>query len=325
MDKIISDDRGVALIITILMLSIIVVLTLEFNRSMRDNLHITVNSRDTIMLHYLAKSGYNLALVVLDEDEREMDSLRDDWASLKLYSSISNQLFDEGGFQVEIIDLSGKIKINNIIKNDGTYNDTQKGLLLRLILLIAPEIQEEEAEDIIDNIKDWIDIDDEPTRFGAENLYYQSLEMPYSCANDSLKSVEELLQIKGVSTDLFYGTFGNPGLKDFVTVYGDGSGKININTASPSIIMAMAEDMDREMVDDIISYREEEDNDLSAPLWYKDAIGTNENVIDSSLITIKSECFAINSIGIKDNIQRIIRAIVKRTGNALTLLSWELS
>ena len=49
MNRIISDNRGVALIITILMLSIIVVLTLEFNRSMRENLHIAVNSKDTII------------------------------------------------------------------------------------------------------------------------------------------------------------------------------------------------------------------------------------------------------------------------------------
>ncbi len=323
MDKIISNNRGIALIITILMLSIIVVLTLEFNRSMRDNLHIAVNSKNNIVLNYLAKSGYNFGITLLDEDDRKSDSLRDKWALVKMYSSVSSQLFDEGWFRVEITDLSGRIQINTLVKNDGTYNDTQKELLLRLLLLIAPDLQEEEAEDIIDNIKDWIDIDNEPERFGAENLYYQSLENPYSCANRALQSIGELLRIKDVSSELFYGTEGNPGLRDFVTVYGDGSGRININTAPPEIITAMAEDMDEEMVNDIISYREDYDNDLEDPLWYKDAVGTNENIIDSSVITIKSDVFAISSVGIRDNIQRMISAVVKRTQSNVNLLSWE--
>lgn len=323
MDKIISNNRGVALIITILMLSIIVVLTLEFNRSMRDNLHIAVNSRDTIMLNYMARSGYNLGLALLDGDDRESDSLHDEWALFKVYPSLSNQLFNEGRFQVEIIDLAGRIQINNLVNKNGSYNDSQKELLLRLLLLIEPDLLEEEAEDIIDNIKDWIDADDEPTRFGAEDLYYQSLEKPYPCSNGSLQSVEELLRIKGVSEDLFYGTLENPGLKELVTIHGDGSGRININTASPSLIMAMAEDMDSEMVNDIISYREEDENDLNMPLWYKDALGTNEDIIDPSLIRINGDCFEINSIGLKDNIRRIVRAVVKRTGDAFTLLSWE--
>ncbi|MFC1838700.1 type II secretion system minor pseudopilin GspK [Thermodesulfobacteriota bacterium] len=325
MNKIISDNRGVALIITILILSIIVVLTLEFNRSMRENLHIAVNSKDTIMLNYLARSGYNLALAVLDEDDRGSDSLHDDWALLKMYSPLSNQLFDEGRFQVEIIDLAGRFQINNLVNMNGTYNDNQKELLFRLILLLAPDLYEEEVEDIIDNIKDWIDIDDEPTRFGAEDLYYQSLENSYSCSNGSLKSVEELLRIKNISEDLFFGTLGNPGLRDLVTVHGDGSGKININTAPPSLIMAIAEDMDGEMIDNIISYREDSENDLSEPFWYKDAIGTNEDMIDPSLIGINGDFFTIDSIGLKDNMRRIIRAVVKRTGNTFTLLSWRIS
>ena len=325
MNKIISDNRGIALIITILMLSIIVVLTLEFNRSMRENLHKAVNSKDTIMLNYLARSGYNLALAVLDEDDRESDSLHDDWALLKMYSPLSNQLFDEGSFQVEINDLAGRFQINNLVNMNGTYNDNQKELLFRLILLLSPDLYDEEVEDIIDNIKDWIDVDDEPTRFGAENLYYQSLENPYSCSNGPLKSVEELLRIKGVSEDLFFGTPGNPGLGDLATVHGDGSGRININTAPLPLIMAIAEDLDGEMVDSIISYREDSENDLSTPFWYKDAIGTNEDMIDPSLIGINGDFFTIDSIGLKDNMRRIIRAVVKRTGNTFSLLSWRVS
>lgn len=323
MKKIISNNRGLALLITILMISIIYVLTLDFNRSMRNNLHAAVNSKDLIMLNCLARSGYNFARAVLNEDDTKSDSFHDDWALLKKYSSESSQLFDEGSFQVEITDLSGRIQINKLINDNGTYNQIQKDMLLRLLLYIRPTLDSEKAEDIIDNIKDWIDSDNEPTRFGAENSYYQSLEKPYSCANAPLKSVEELLLVKGITPELFYGTSDSPGLKNFLTVYGDGTGRININTAPPQVIMAMSKDMDQEMVDDIIKYRDDKDNDLSSPFWYKKAIGTNEDIIDPSLITIKSSCFEIDSVGLKDKMQSGIRAVLKRSDNGFSLLSWE--
>ena len=128
MKTILTNNRGVALIITILMISIIVVLTLEFNSSMRHEFQGAVNSRDNIMLGYIAKSGYNFALVVLREDDPNSDSLNDDWALLKGASSLSGGLFESGRFQVEITDLSGKIPINDLVKQDGTYNNDQKGI-----------------------------------------------------------------------------------------------------------------------------------------------------------------------------------------------------
>ncbi|MGD9158758.1 MAG: type II secretion system minor pseudopilin GspK [Desulfobacteraceae bacterium] len=324
MKAILSNNRGVALIITILMISIIVVLTLEFNSSMRHELQGAVNSRDNIMLGYIAKSGYNLALALLREDDPNSDSLKDDWALLKDTSSLSESLFESGRFQVEITDLSGKIQINNIIKQGGAYNDDQKGILLRLLTSSLFELEEEEAEDILDNIKDWIDSDDEPTRFGSESTYYQSLDDPYSCRNGKLRSIYEMTQIKGITKKLFYGTNETPGLKEYLTVYGDGSGKININTADKNILMVLSDDLDQEMIDEILQYREDEDNDLGTVLWYKEALGTSEDIINSSLLTVKSSYFEILSRGLKDTAVKELKVVVKRAGNKFSTLSYEI-
>ncbi len=324
MKAILSSNRGVALIITLLMISIIVVLTLEFNSSMRHEFYGAVNSRDNIMLGYIAKSGYNLALAILREDDSGSDSLNDDWALLNEASALSASLFEEGMFHVEIKDLSGRIQINELIKQDGSYNNDQKDILMRLLSSGLFELDEEEAEDILDNIKDWIDSDDEPTRYGSENSYYQSLENPYSCRNGKLRSIYEMTQIKGVTKELFFGTNETPALKDFLTVYGDGTGRININTADRNILMVLSDDLDEEMADEILKYREDEDNDLSTVLWYKDALGTSEDVIKPSLLTVKSSYFEILSRGLRDSAVKELRAIVKRAESKFSTLSYEI-
>ena len=68
---------------------------------------------------------------------------------------------------------------------------------------------EGEARDIVvDSILDWRDPDDFSRLNGAENDYYQSLKEPYYCKNGNLDSIEELLLVRGVTPDLFYGRKG---------------------------------------------------------------------------------------------------------------------
>ncbi len=324
MRPILKNNRGVALIITILMIAIIVVLTLQFNSSMRHELYGAVSSRDNILLGYIAKSGYNLAITILKEDDPASDSFQDDWALLEEGSALSEGLFDGGRFQVKITDLSGRIQINSLIKQDGTYNEDQKGIILRLLTSEPFELEAEDAEDLIDNIKDWIDPDDEPTRFGAEESFYQSLDSPYPCVNSRLRSINEMLYIRGITRNLLYGTKDAPGLKEFLTVFGDPGGKININTADRNILMAISEEMDGDMADEIIAYRKDEDNDLTNPLWYKDALGTNEEIIKPAFISIKSSFFEILSTGVKDTAVKELKAVVKREGGDFATLSWEI-
>ena len=78
---------------------------------------------------------------------------------------------------------------------------------------------------------------------GAENEYYSWLENPYLCKNVPLDSIEELLLIKGMTIDLYY---GDPDVEPpvlplpyYLTVHGDYQGRINPNTAEPETIAAM--------------------------------------------------------------------------------------
>lgn len=317
-----EEDKGIALILTITLIGLMVLLSMQFSRSMRTGLYETSNFDDEIRLGTIAKSGFNCGLAVLFEDDPNEDSLRDTWASLKENSLLSSALFDNDGmFEIQIIDLAGKIPINRLINQDGEYNVKQKEILTRLLSMPRFNLEQDKVEDILDSIKDWIDKDNESTRFGAENSHYQALDHPYSCRNAPFKSLEELLLVKGITQELFYGTDDAVGVSNFLTVYGDE--KININTADPLVLGALSEDLDSVMIEEMVDYREDEKNDLNNPDWYKSALGTNETIIDPDLITTKSEYFEIRSKGLNGSRSKEIKAAVKRKGKSLTVLSWK--
>ncbi|MFH1625257.1 MAG: type II secretion system minor pseudopilin GspK [Pseudomonadota bacterium] len=318
-----KNDRGIALILTILIVSLIVVLTLQFNTTMRSHLHAAENLSDGIKLRCIARSGFNGARAILYEDalSGNIDTLYEPWALAELFSEGSASLFEEGRLSVGIADLSGKIQINQLVNEGGTYNTIQKELLMRF--LGSPEfgLPSEEMETIVDAIKDWIDTDSETTRFGAENAYYETLERPYPCKNAPLEFPEELLLVRGITAELFYGSGEKPGIFQYISVYGDG--KININTANSLVIRALSENIDKDVAEDMISYRENEDNDLSDFTWYKKGTGMADVSIPDSLLTTSSTYFEITSEGFKGTMSKRIKGVVERKDGKLQILSWK--
>ncbi|MCA9166440.1 MAG: general secretion pathway protein GspK [Planctomycetales bacterium] len=69
------------------------------------------------------------------------------------------------------------------------------------ILMDLPGMTIEVAHAILD----WLDADDTPREYGAEIDYYSSLSPPYSPANGPIKTIEELLLVRGVTPDLLFG------------------------------------------------------------------------------------------------------------------------
>lgn len=324
MHCILKDNRGFALILTILIVSMVVVLTLQFNNSMWSDLYSSANLRDGIRLRFIARSGVNCALAVLSEDSssNDSDSLQEAWANSKELSLNSVTMFESGHFQVEISDLSGKIQVNRLINEDGKYNEAQKMLLMRLLSSEQFQLDSEKVENLIDAIKDWIDPDDDVTRFGAETGYYQSLESPYSCKNGPIESLGQMLLIKGVTKELFYGNEHLPGISNYLTVYGDG--KININTADPLVLRSLSDDIDTEMVSDMIEYRLDKGNDLKDHGWYRKVPGMADITIEPGLIKTSSPYFEIESAGISGAMNKRVGAIIKREGKKpIQVLTWK--
>ncbi len=65
------------------------------------------------------------------------------------------------------------------------------------------------TEEIANAIMDWIDSDEERRVGGAESADYQGLAIPYSARNSPMESIDELMQVQGITPILFYGEDAN--------------------------------------------------------------------------------------------------------------------
>jgi len=109
-----------------------------------------------------------------------------------------------------------------------------------------------DAKRIVASIIDWRDKDSEITDAGAENTYYNTLKDPYNARNAALKSIYELLLVRGMSAQVF------AAIQEYITVYG--SGTVNVNTASKEVLLALG--LEHSLVAKIISYRDGSDREL---------------------------------------------------------------
>ncbi|MDG2127611.1 MAG: type II secretion system protein GspK [Fuerstiella sp.] len=93
-------------------------------------------------------------------------------------------------------DESAKLHLGRVLE----WETTNPGDGIRALMQV-PGMTDEAA----DSILDWMDSDDQPRQFGAEDDYYQRLDQPYHVRNATPESMQELLFVKGVQRETFYG------------------------------------------------------------------------------------------------------------------------
>jgi general secretion pathway protein K len=198
---------------------------------------------------------------------------------------------------------------------------------------------------IINSVKDWLDSgDDDATTglSGAELEYYQGLEPPYAPKNGPLTDLNELMLIKGISPELFYGSEEKPGISQFMTVYGVAGaaesfsypGRININTAELPVLMALTPLESEDLVEGLFEFRQEalnteEDHDFSNTGWYKEIPGLSDVNINKKLITTQSDIFRIEAEAKLHDLKSKTIAVVQRVRStesgkwSCKILSWK--
>lgn len=311
------NNRGIALITVILIISILVAVAIELNRSARATIYDAANLSDGVKLTYIAKSGFYGAAALLTNSDNPYDTLRDNWAKPEALSAQSRTLFTDGFFIAIVEDETGKIPLNKLV-NGNEYNPVIKEMLIRLLGQKEFGLDEKKVYEIVNSLKDWIDADSSATGSGAESSYYSSLYPSYEAKNAKLDCIEELLMVKGMTQEIFNGTKMKPGLARFVTADSD-DGKININTAPKMVLRALADGISAEAVDKIDEYRRKEGNDLSGTQWFIDMAGVD---ISHVPITVKSSYFKITSAGKMKNMEQSLNGVVKRSGKSVQIIKW---
>ncbi len=314
-NKVLRDDRGMALLVTLLVIAILVVVTLEFARTMRHHYLVADNLGRSYRLDTIARSGLALGKLLLEKDGRDQDqsdSLLDRWA-ISDASDLSS-FFSDGTLSLRIVDHAGRLQINSLALAGSTGDALRQAFLQLLTSGVIAVDNDSAARTIVDSVVDWIDNDDQELEMGAETGYYQSTGKSYGCRNGAFRSVEELLLVRGITKEVLYGTEGKRALADFLTVYG-GDGKVNINTADLAVLAALNPLMTAAHARDLDEFRREEGNRslLSDPNWYLQVPSWPGDVqFDQQLLTTRSNYFSIEATGSDGNGRRRLLAMVRR-------------
>ncbi len=301
------DNRGAALIITLLIITTLAGLTIAFSQQSNVDLSLAGYTRDGYRACQLAHSGIDLALALLDEDDnKNMDSLTEGWARFGV-ESLPEEPPEEITFTGQIVDENRKININKLINDKGEIDEQSLERILRLFTVLGLR------EAHVNAISDWLDIDDIKRLDGAEDYYYQNLERPYSCFNGPLMTIAQLFLIKGLKDIERFGEKGEKRLEGFLTIYGDG--KININTAPREVLMSLDKDIDGAVAQSVIDYRSEED--FTNPSDLAKVPGIDGEVLNriSQWVTVKSSAFSIElKVACSEAVSHI-RAVAVRYGD----------
>jgi general secretion pathway protein K len=293
------------------------------NASSRSDIYEAANFRDRVKTLYIAKSGFNAAATLLLRDNNNYDSLTEIWARTEVLSPYSAQLFEGDGHCTLIIeDESGRIPVHKLL-NGKDYNQQYRDILARFLSLPEFDLKPDQVETIIDSIKDWLDTDEDIAAHGAESAYYQTLPQPYKAKNGPLDSLDELLLVKGITPEIFFGADGRPGIRDFLTVYGDGY--ININTAPKMVLRALSAEMTPERADAVDNYRRDPANLLSDLTWYTKVDNMAGVKLTDNLISVRSNNFRITSTGILASMRETVSGVIERDTNSkkLKVLFWK--
>ena len=297
-----NAENGIALLLVLWVLTLLTVIVGEFCHAMRNEVNITRNFKEEIEAYYIAYAGLNTAITEIirgkvtggkrksDEgQEGEAEEIR--W---RINAEIPPIPFANGKFKVEIENESGKVNLN------------RANVRLLKIMLNAFDLEDREKDVIVDSIIDWRDKNNLHRLNGAEDDYYLALPEPYECKDGDFDSIDELLLVRGVTKELFYG-----GLRDMVTVYPKrydrygrkkiktkknyNSNRINLNAASPQFLLSLPQ-MTEELVHQIVEYREEDDFRALSELI--PVVGTDIYSAISPYLTLKTNSyFMIKSIG----------------------------
>lgn len=286
------NQQGSALIVTILLVTILVAVVVNFVYEVYIDSSTLSNWGNAQRASYIAKSGQALSAQFLHivnqysyTDERE------------LQLPVEKDFGDNTALIIIIEDENAKFNINSIINERGNTDEAALASLKKLFkyLNINPDLS------LI--IADWIDPDSEPRLTYSED----------SVKNTFLWSVDELKLIEGIDKDTFDKI--SPHMTININTGSSSYDKININTASLPVLASLHKDMTETLAQNIIDYREDYPFENASDIINVPGMNEIGTYLLGKTITVKSTNFRIVSKATVNEITRIIESVIDTSMN----------
>lgn len=209
-------ERGVALLLVMSVVFVLAALAAGFAWSMRVEAVLARNFNQDADMEWLGRSGVEfakwwLSAEMLGGEGRQFDSLNQGWAGgfgsatneILAGASLTGNGLGRGTFSVKITDMERRLNINR----------ANRIVIENALAIIGADATA--AGVIADSILDWRDANGDPGVAGAESEdYYLRLSSPYYAKNGPIDDIGELLLIRGVTPEIFWGPSATNGVRD---------------------------------------------------------------------------------------------------------------
>lgn len=275
-----KSRRAAVLVLTLWMVVVLGVIATTLAFDIQVNSKLALLQKEQLIAYNLAKSAVALGMTHLQNDllidfadnpNQQFDALSDVWAQPDRREKEREVKLGKGTYELEIEDEESKININV----------ASQRVLKAMLEFYGYEPPD--SDDIANAIVDWRDRDDICVSSAGEkeNEHYSALlgqriksgttadELIYQCRNEPFLTIEELLDVYGITPELFYGydpmereaaeravrdrlAQGKRAslkkisryrrqpkpLREIITVRG--TGRVNLNTASEEVLTILA-------------------------------------------------------------------------------------
>lgn len=321
---ILADQGGIALVLTLLVVTLLTAMIIDFDYRTRLDVRAAAGFRDAARAGLLAQGAVDAARAVLLEDLRISPSY--DFAEEEIWGTpISGYAVADGTISVAIVDEGGKLDLNTLVNANGEADETRVEIYRRLLEhLFEPD--QVDINTLVDSLVDWIDPNPNERTYGAEAAHYGRLDPPYTCADGPLRTFDELGLVQGYTPDVV------ERLRPHATALWTGragvqregkpeKGNININTASSELLVALHPELSQELVENIIHDRPFEST-TPAALEQVIQLGVDVSQALAKVVDVRSDYFAIAAQGAVGDTARTLRVTVQRKGIEARVIAW---
>jgi len=270
------DSRsGAVLIVVLIVLAGASFLILESVKVVRVDYASAAVARTRIVGGNLIESGLDLVSDMLLEDlsinGNRQDTLFEDWYLVDESLVDFNRAFRSGDLEIQVTGEDGRLSIN-ALGGTGVVADGNGAIFLRLLEgLLSRHRIEADPKVFLASIRVWLGGTD-PKQDGA---WYGTREPPYARRQKPFLTTDDLLLVRWDGVDredflkIYHGADGIPGLKEFITTWGNG--EINVNYARRELLAAIAHSSDgrESFVSNVEQYRGDGSNQFDNK-WYAD-------------------------------------------------------
>jgi general secretion pathway protein K len=236
-----SRETGVAMITAMMItaLAAIVAANLAWDNALDVRRTMMMLNRDQAIQVAMGAESWVATILSQDMADSETDHLGEIWAS-----ELPGLPIDGGEVFGAIEDLQGRFNINNLIDQNGKVEEQSLEQFRRLLTTLDLDPR------FAGLAGDWMDSDlDAAFPDGAEDGIYTGLIPTYRSANQLLTSTSELAALEGMDKATFDTLAPN------ITAL-PGRTEINVNTATPAVLLALGEDMSVSDVEGLVAERE---------------------------------------------------------------------